>query len=76
MGCRAQVDGARCAARIGGGRAELFSRQANNLSAFFPDVVSGCSAVGHRDVILDGEIIVMDDRVPGVFVSTNTYRVA
>ncbi|MGY4646343.1 ATP-dependent DNA ligase [Mycobacterium sp. URHB0021] len=59
-----KFDGARCAARIGGGRAELFSlsRQANTLSAFFPDVVSGCSAVGHRDVVLDGEIIVMNDR--------------
>jgi bifunctional non-homologous end joining protein LigD len=56
-----KFDGARCGVRIGAGRAELFSRQANNLSAFFPDVVSTCSALGHRDAILDGEIIVMDD---------------
>ncbi|WP_147289453.1 non-homologous end-joining DNA ligase [Mycolicibacterium tokaiense] len=57
-----KFDGARCAARIGGGRAELFSRQANNVSAAFPDVVSGCSALSGRDVILDGEIVVLDDR--------------
>lgn len=57
-----KFDGARCAARIGGGRAELFSRQANNLSGAFPDVVSGCAALTGRDVILDGEIIVLDDR--------------
>ena len=57
-----KFDGARCAARIGGGRAELFSRQANNLSTYFPDIVAGCSAHGHREAIFDGEIIVLDDR--------------
>ena len=36
-------------------------RPLENLSAFFPDVASACSALGHRDAILDGEIIVMDD---------------
>ena len=57
-----KFDGARCAARIGAGRAELFSRHANNLSAFFPDVAQACSVLAHRDAILDGEIIVIDDR--------------
>jgi bifunctional non-homologous end joining protein LigD len=58
-----KFDGARCGVRIGAGRAELFSRRANNLSGFFPDVVSACSALGDRDAILDGEIIVMDDHI-------------
>ena len=57
-----KFDGARCAARIGGGQVELFSRQANNLSTYFPDVVAGCAVLAHRDVILDGEIIVLDER--------------
>ena len=57
-----KFDGARCAARIGSGRAELFSRRANNLTGFFPDVVTGCLPHAHRDAILDGEIIVLDDR--------------
>lgn len=57
-----RFDGARCAARIGTGRAEPFSRRANNLTGFFPDVVTACLPHAHRDAILDGEIIVLDDR--------------
>ena len=41
----------------------MFSRRATNLSAYFPDVVSGCSLLDNRDAILDGEIIVLDERM-------------
>ena len=55
-----KFDGARCIARVDSGRAELFSRQATNLSLFFPEVATGCSTLGQRDALLDGEIIVLD----------------
>jgi len=57
-----KFDGARCASRIAAGRVELFSRYANNLSASFPELVMGCTALGDRGAILDGEIIVLDDK--------------
>ncbi|EFG79742.1 DNA polymerase LigD, ligase domain protein [Mycobacterium parascrofulaceum ATCC BAA-614] len=57
-----KFDGARCAARVGAGRVDLFSRHFTNLSASFPEVMKGCTALGRRGVILDGEIIVLDDK--------------
>lgn len=55
-----KFDGARCLARMGSGRTELFSRRANHLTASFPDVVAACSALAGRDIIVDGEIVVLD----------------
>ncbi len=56
-----KFDGARCVSRIGAGGVELFSRQATNLSTYFPDVATGCAILGHRAAIFDGEIIVLDE---------------
>lgn len=54
-------DGARFLLR-GDGRAELFSRNANNFSSSFPEAVEVAEAAlaGHR-VILDGEVVVLDE---------------
>jgi bifunctional non-homologous end joining protein LigD len=53
-------DGARFLLRCDG-RAELFTRNANNLSSSFPEALEAAEAAlaGHR-VILDGEVIVLD----------------
>lgn len=57
-----KFDGARCCSRVGAARTELFSRNANNLTASFPEVARALSSVGARDVILDGEVIVLNRR--------------
>lgn len=36
-------------------------RPLENLSPYFPEVARGCSAVGDRGAVLDGEIIVLDE---------------
>lgn len=56
-----KFDGARCITLVDAGRTELFSRQATNLSPYFPEVARGCSALGDRGAVLDGEIIVLDE---------------
>lgn len=54
-------DGARLVTRVENGRADLFSRHANNLTSSFPEVRAAClEAVGSRRVVLDGEIVVLD----------------
>jgi bifunctional non-homologous end joining protein LigD len=55
-------DGARLICTHGeGGRTDLFSRHANNLSASFPDVRAACTeTLAGRRVVLDGEVVVLD----------------
>jgi len=54
-------DGARLVTRVENGRADLFSRHANNLSSSFPEVRAACvEALGGRHLVLDGEIVVLD----------------
>jgi len=59
----AKLDGARAAARVYGGGAQLFSRPGNHLSARFPEVTAALATAldGHR-AILDGEIVTLDRR--------------
>lgn len=55
-----KFDGVRCCSRVGAAHADLFSRAANNLTASFPEVARALASVGARDMILDGEVIVLD----------------
>lgn len=56
----AKWDGIRLLARCGE-RVELFSRQATNLTACFPEIVDALSiSLGGRPVILDGELVAFD----------------
>jgi len=54
-------DGARAIAYVEGGRARFLSRNANDMTASFPELRPLGESLGARQVILDGEIVAFDD---------------
>ena len=53
-------DGLRCLAFVERGKVELRSRNDRPLARYFPELVEALAALG-RDVILDGEIVIVGD---------------
>jgi ATP-dependent DNA ligase len=54
-------DGLRCLAFVEGGEVDLRSRQGKPLARYFPELVTALAALG-RDVVLDGEIVIVGER--------------
>jgi bifunctional non-homologous end joining protein LigD len=57
-----KYDGFRALAALSGGQLELWSRNRLDLSARFPEVARGLSAVKVPEAVLDGEIVGLDSR--------------
>ena len=56
-----KFDGMRCQAHISNGKVELFSRDLNNITSSFPEIVDFFSSKEIPDLVLDGEICVFKD---------------
>lgn len=56
-----KFDGMRCQAHISGGKVELFSRDLNEITNSFPELISFFSEKNLPDLVLDGEICVFKD---------------
>jgi bifunctional non-homologous end joining protein LigD len=56
-----KLDGYRLLASHSGGVARLFSRNANDLSASFPEVSRAVAALPLTGLVLDGEVVALDD---------------
>ncbi len=61
-----KYDGIRCQLHKVGGRVALFSRDLQDLTATFPEIVAAARDLA-PDVILDGEIVAMDNGRPAPF---------
>ncbi|MEJ2678034.1 MAG: DNA polymerase ligase N-terminal domain-containing protein, partial [Gemmatimonadota bacterium] len=57
-----KYDGYRVVAARQGGDALLLSRNGNDLTDRFPELASGLRAMPYYDVVLDGEVVVHDER--------------
>lgn len=56
-----KFDGMRCQAHISEGRIELFSRDLNEITSSFPEIIEFFSGKQLPDLVLDGEICVFKD---------------
>lgn len=56
-----KFDGMRCQAHISDGRVELFSRDLNEITSSFPEIIEFFSDKQLPDLVLDGEICVFKD---------------
>jgi bifunctional non-homologous end joining protein LigD len=56
-----KLDGYRLLAARDGGPARLFSRNGNDLSACFPEVIRAVSGLPVNGLVLDGEVVALDD---------------
>ncbi|MFY0698161.1 MAG: ATP-dependent DNA ligase [Balneola sp.] len=56
-----KFDGMRCQAHISEGRIELFSRDLNEITSSFPEIIEFFSGKALPDLVLDGEICVFKD---------------
>lgn len=56
-----KFDGMRCQAHISDGKVELFSRDLNEITSSFPEIVDFLSDKKLPDLVLDGEICVFKD---------------
>ena len=54
-------DGLRCLAFVEAGKVELMSRNGRPLGRYFPEIVAALLELG-RDVVLDGELVVIGER--------------
>jgi bifunctional non-homologous end joining protein LigD len=54
-----KFDGYRILGRVSGGRATLWSRNANDWTTRFPEIAAAVGSLPARDVLLDGEIAVL-----------------
>ena len=57
-----KYDGYRIIAAVAKGKATLYSRNGNDLTASFPEIASSLEALPFGDFIVDGEVVVHDDR--------------
>ncbi|ROS21472.1 ATP-dependent DNA ligase LigD ligase module /ATP-dependent DNA ligase LigD phosphoesterase module /ATP-dependent DNA ligase LigD polymerase module [Rathayibacter sp. PhB127] len=55
-------DGYRALVRVAGGAVTLTSRNGNDLTAAFPDLLGPIAEAAAVDCVLDGEIVALDDR--------------
>jgi len=58
-----KYDGIRAQAHIADGRAVLFSRTLDDITAGYPEVVDACASLG-EGLVLDGELLAMDPATP------------
>jgi DNA ligase-1 len=58
-----KFDGMRCQAHISDGRIELFSRDLNEITSSFPEIIEFFSDKQLPDLVLDGEICVFKDDI-------------
>ena len=56
-----KLDGYRMLASREGGEGKLTTRNGNDLSAAFPEVVRSLAALPYADLVMDGELVVYDD---------------
>lgn len=56
-----KFDGMRCQAHVSDGKVELFSRDLNDITTSFPEIVDYFSSKELPDIVLDGEICVFKD---------------
>ena len=56
-----KLDGFRMLASREGGEGKLTTRNGNDLSAAFPEVVRSLAALPYADLVMDGELVVYDD---------------
>ncbi len=56
-----KFDGMRCQAHISKGKVELFSRDLNDITASFPEIIEFFSGQDLPDTVFDGEICVFKD---------------
>jgi DNA ligase-1 len=69
--CEAKLDGARIQAHKDGGTVRLFSRALNDVTAALPDIVAAVAALPARQLIADGEaIVLLPDGRPAPFQTT------
>lgn len=59
--CEIKFDGFRAVAVLNGGKAELWSRNHQPLSAAFPEVIEALRKLKCRNAVLDGEIVALDE---------------
>ncbi|HSH44700.1 MAG TPA: DNA ligase D, partial [Longimicrobiales bacterium] len=57
-----KYDGYRIIGGVAGGRATLLTRNGNDVTASFPEVAASLEALPFRDFVVDGEVVVHDDR--------------
>lgn len=57
-----KFDGYRVLVAIGGGKARVHTRSGLDWSGRFGDIVRACAALPIEDAIIDGEVVVLDDR--------------
>ena len=63
-----------CSPRSSDGRTTLYSRAGNDFTATFPDVADVVAALPYDDFIVDGEVIVLDERGLPSFASAAEAR--
>jgi len=59
--CEEKLDGMRCQLHIDGERVKLYSRDLNDITSSFPDIVKPFAAKNMPPSVLDGEICVFKD---------------
>lgn len=55
-------DGYRAIVELAGGRLRVVSRRGNDVTAKYPELADLRAALGSLDVVLDGELVVLDER--------------
>jgi bifunctional non-homologous end joining protein LigD len=66
-------DGYRAIAEVEGETVRLYSRNQNSLAGHYPRLVESLRNIG-RDVVLDGEVVVLDERGVSRFGGLQNYR--
>jgi bifunctional non-homologous end joining protein LigD len=66
-------DGYRAIAEVHGEKVQLYSRRQNSLAKDYPAVVEALRRLGH-DAVLDGEVVVLDERGVSDFHALQGYR--
>lgn len=66
-------DGFRGIAEVEGGKVKLYSRNQISLKARFPEIADALEEIGH-DVVLDGEIVVLDQKGKPQFQLIQNYH--
>jgi len=69
-----KFDGFRALATKSGADVQLVSRNAKDFSAKFPDVVAAVSELSSDDCIIDGEIVVLDEKGRSSFQLLQAYE--
>lgn len=68
-----KLDGYRAVAEIDKGKVELYSRKLNSFNNDYPEIVSSLKKI-KNDVVLDGEIVVLDEKGKSKFQLIQKYK--